>query len=85
MVRGRNKDREFRVIYGNSLFLFRLRRLFLVTGCVNCAALAFGLFFGWIDFAGLSPTIAALYFLNGHDAIIYGFPNKYTRFGLDSC
>jgi hypothetical protein len=29
--------------------------------------LAFGLFFGWIDFAGLAPLVAARHTFNGHN------------------
>ena len=53
VVKRHGKDREFR---RNTPILY----FFLL-----CAALAFGLFFGWIDFAGLAPLVAAQHTFNG--------------------
>ena len=70
MVKRQGKDRDFSWFVEKSLFLFVLGGFFTVAGRVCGAALAFGLFFSWIDFAGLAPLVAAGHTFNGHNGKI---------------
>ena len=63
---------NFREFTGNSLFLFCLRWLFPVSGCVDGAGLGFRLGFGWIDFAGLAPLPTTGRFVYWHNCVIFG-------------
>lgn len=82
VVKRHGKYREFPRNTGNSLFLFALRGFFPVSGRINGASLSFGLFFCRVDFPGLAPTVAAGYFLNGHNCCFYGVSmQKYGGIG----